>query len=103
VGARVLIPAAHAGNATLELQTGSEVAARKITLPAAAPGNALPLRLDRLNHTLLERLRRREEASRPGGSADVAAYLRQHDIVYRHPAPGWGKACPSATAMSAFW
>jgi hypothetical protein len=72
---------------------GAVLGERETTLPQRPAAMRLPLRMDRLANGLDARLAAREEAS-SGGAADVAAYIGQHDIVYRHPAPSWVEGLP---------
>jgi hypothetical protein len=80
----------------VEVRQGAQVLSRReVTLPAPteAPA-ALPLRMDRLNRGLLDRLVKREAPATIEGGVDITGYLAQHDIVYQSPAPSWVEGLP---------
>ncbi|MCX6621137.1 MAG: hypothetical protein NTY38_08660 [Acidobacteria bacterium] len=83
-------------NYTLELREGSRVVSRRTVSiePGRDPIVNLPLRLDRLDPGLQRRLEAREQAAVPHPVADVVPSLRQHDIVYQSPSPGWDEGLP---------
>jgi hypothetical protein len=80
----------------LELRNLNRVVATRTVMIAytAEPLVDLPLRLDRLDRGLLRRLEAREGVSAPDTLPDVLPYLRQHDIIYQAPSPGWDEGLP---------
>jgi hypothetical protein len=80
---------------TLDLVSANRVIeSRAVEIAAGGEPVSLPLRIDRLNRSLLDRLTARESVAVPPGNADVAAYLRQHDIVYQQPSSDWVEGLP---------
>jgi hypothetical protein len=81
---------------SIEVRRGADTLARRaVTVaPAGAAPPALPLRLDRLNRGLLDRIEKREASATIDGGADITGYLAQHDIVYQSPAPSWVEGLP---------
>ncbi len=87
-------PEAAKGLAIELRRADGTLAKRAVSVPESASPLALPLRIDRLNRGLLDRLKQREAETGSNDRADVASYLTQHDVVYRSPAPSWVEGLP---------
>jgi alpha-L-fucosidase 2 len=92
------LPSTAAAHQTFSLElrnTGKVIEKRSVTISSGSEKMMeLPLRIDRLNDVLLRRLETREAPAVAAESTDVAAYLRQHDIIYRQPSPEWDEGLP---------
>ncbi len=73
---------------------GKVLESRSVDLPVPKDPPVLPLRMDRLNRSLLKRLITREAAAEPPAVAGLPAYLAQHDVIYRHPSDSWVDGLP---------
>jgi hypothetical protein len=80
---------------TLSLKAEDRVIEQRV-VDIAEAGNLteLPLRVDRLGRDLLHRLETRERSASLPHNRSMQDYLRQHDIVYRQPSPGWDEGLP---------